>query len=97
MIKFPILMPTPDKTIETLKASIKHLKSNASKTRALQKKKDLLDEKYIKSQHKFKTVFEESSLGLKFINLDLKIIKVNRALVKSLGYSKKELLNKRIT
>jgi PAS domain S-box-containing protein len=89
-------MTITEKTVQRLKESIKQLKSKVSTTRALQKKKDLLDQKYNDSQYKFKTVFEQSSLGQKFINSDLKIVKVNNALVKLLGYTKKELLGMRI-
>jgi PAS domain S-box-containing protein len=89
-------MTITEKTVQRLKENIKQLKSEVSATKALQKKQDLLDRKYNDSQDKFKTVFEQSSLGQKFINSDLKIVKVNNALVKLLGYSKKELIGMRI-
>lgn len=60
-------------------------------------KKNRLEQNYRNSQNEFKTVFEYSSLGHKFIDADLKIIEVNKALVKLLGYSKEELLGSRIT
>ena len=55
------------------------------------------EEKYINSQNKFKTVFEQSTLGHKFINADLKILKVNKAFIKLLGYSQRELLGSHIS
>ncbi len=41
---------------------------------------------------KFETIFNESSLGNKIINSDLRILKINKALLAILGYSEKELL-----
>jgi PAS domain S-box-containing protein len=63
----------------------------------LQKKNDRSKQGYDNSLDKFKTVFEQSPHGHKFINADLRIIKVNRALVKLLGYTAKELLGSHIT
>lgn len=53
--------------------------------------------KYDKSHNWFKTIFEQSTLGNKIINKDLKIIKVNEALIQLLGYSEDELLGNKIT
>jgi PAS domain S-box-containing protein len=90
-------MSDHEETIERLKEEIKSLRSEVAVSKVLQKKKDSLQQEYNNSQNKFKTVFEQSSLGHKFINSDLKIIKVNKALVGLLGYSAKELIGSRIT
>jgi two-component system sensor histidine kinase VicK len=64
---------------------------------AIQKLKDLLLENFSNSETRFKTIFEESSFGNKIISADLKIIKVNAALTKLLGYSSEELIGTLIT
>lgn len=90
-------MSDNEKTTQRLKEDIRHLESEVSALKLLQKKKDRLEHQYNNSQIKFKTVFEQSSLGHKFIDADLKIIKVNKTLIKLLGYSKSELIGSRIT
>ena len=90
-------MVNSDKTIKSLKDQLKIVKLELSAFKRLQQKKDRVDQEYKNSHNKFKTVFEQSSLGHKFIDSNLRIIKVNKALVKLLGYSKKELLGSRIT
>jgi PAS domain S-box-containing protein len=72
------------------------LKSDIIALKALVKEKERLQRDYDVSQLRYKTVFEQSALGNKFINANLEIIQVNKALVKLLGYSKKELLGSRI-
>lgn len=49
------------------------------------------------SEHRFKTVFEQSILGKKIIGEDLRILQANGALQQMLGYSEKELAGTRIT
>jgi PAS domain S-box-containing protein len=71
--------------IESLEQEIIELKAAAA--RAKEEAKDLA---YQESQTIFKTIFESSRLGNKIINKDLVITKVNSALVKLLGYEKKE-------
>jgi two-component system sensor histidine kinase VicK len=57
----------------------------------------LKDEGALKqSGQRFKTVFEQSILGKKIIGEDLRIIQVNGALQKMLGYSQKELVGTNI-
>jgi PAS domain S-box-containing protein len=85
------------KTILDLKDRNKSLKLELSAKNILLKKNERSEQQYNNSQNKFKTVFEQSSLGHKFIDSDLKILKVNKALIKLLGYSEKELLGSRIT
>lgn len=50
-----------------------------------------------KDDERFKIIFERSALGNKIIDASLRIIKVNEALLKLLGYKAEELLGKRIT
>jgi PAS domain S-box-containing protein len=90
-------MPDSKNTVQDLKGTIRSLKRELSVTKILLQKKERSEQKYNSSQNKFRTVFEQSSLGHKFINSDLKILKVNQALVNLLGYSEKELLGSRIT
>jgi len=71
-------------------------RSEIAASKALLKEKERLQRDYENSQIRFKTVFEESAFGNKFINSNLEIIKVNKALLKLLGYNKKELLGSRI-
>jgi PAS domain S-box-containing protein len=48
-------------------------------------------------QLRFKTVFENSSLGNKILNLDLEILQVNKAMVDLLGYdSKQDIIGSKI-
>jgi PAS domain S-box-containing protein len=86
-----------EKDIEHLNFKISELSAELITTRAIIKQKDHLEQEYERSQNRFKTVFDESSLGNKFINSDLRIIKVNKSLVKLLGYGEAELIGSRIT
>lgn len=80
-----------------LEEEVSLLKAEIASLKALQLEKDRLKQDYENSQVRFKTVFEQSPYGNKLINADLEIIKVNKALSRLLGYSKKELLGRRIT
>ncbi len=82
--------------ITPAKQQIDKLKSDIYALTALQQSKDKLQWAYKNSQLRFKTIFEKSAYGNKLINSNLEIIKVNNALVKLLGYSKRELLGSRI-
>jgi two-component system sensor histidine kinase VicK len=55
-----------------------------------------MKEKDQESQLPFQTIFEQSRMGNKIIGSDLGIIKVNKAVVTMLGYSKAELEGTRI-
>ena len=55
-----------------------------------------MQERYQESQARFEAIFEQSKLGNKIIASDLRIIKVNQALVVMLGYSKAQLEGNRI-
>jgi two-component system sensor histidine kinase VicK len=54
-------------------------------------KQQALDKQYQESQARFETIFEQSRLGNKIIAPDLRIIRVNQALVALLGYAKSEI------
>jgi PAS domain S-box-containing protein len=82
---------------EELRNEVASLKLQIEQTSTIQNDKDRLRSEYEKSQHRFKTIFEESSVGKKIIDDQLNIIKVNKSLTRSLGYSAEELIGKRIT
>jgi PAS domain S-box-containing protein len=56
-----------------------------------------LIQKFQSSQAQYEKIFDESIFGNKIINSELKIIKVNPALIQLLGYSESELLGKVMT
>ncbi|EOR96159.1 Sensory box histidine kinase [Arcticibacter svalbardensis MN12-7] len=89
-------MPDNEEKIRQLEEEINLLKSGKPTSKEI-RKKDSLDLENKNSHLRFKTIFEQTSLGNKFINSDLQIIKVNKALVRLLGYSAKELIGTRIT
>lgn len=80
-----------------LQDEINSLKEHIRRTAIDQEEKDRLHQEYQKSQNRFKIIFEQSRLGNKIINEDLRIIKVNNALINILGYAQEEMLGKRIT
>jgi len=101
-IEWPIfnkIMPISknENEILSLKKEIRRLKSVTARAKILQEKKDQLEQAFKNSQITYQAVFEQSSLGNKLINEHLQIIKVNKALLKLLGYSKKDLVGRRIT
>lgn len=55
-----------------------------------------IEEAYTESQHRFRTVFEQSKLGNKIITSDLQIVQVNQSLQMMLGYSEKELVGTKV-
>lgn len=72
--------------IDYLKKEIADLKEDKNEVGIIQKEKD----DYHASQIRFRTIFETSGLGNKVISSDLTIMQVNSALVKLLGYDRKE-------
>jgi len=80
-----------------LESEIDQLLDQTPAEEAVQKLKSLLLETYDNSETRFKTIFEESTFGNKIIAADLRIIKVNHALIVLLGYSEEELLGSLIT
>lgn len=72
-------------TIEELRRENESLKSEASQAAILTS-----DQRYQESQVRFRTVFEESTLGNKIISSDLKILQVNPAMVSLLGLDSKD-------
>jgi PAS domain S-box-containing protein len=71
-------------------------KTNIEVSKSAGKSKDELQASYDIRQVQFKTIFDESPLGNKIINEELKILKVNRKLQEILGYSEGELLGRQI-
>ena len=55
------------------------------------------EKKYEESQSRFEAIFDQSMVGNKIINPDLKIIQVNAALQQLLGYTQEELIGTKIT
>jgi PAS domain S-box-containing protein len=50
-----------------------------------------------KSEAKFRAIFEHSSIGISWANIDERIVDSNQALCQMLGYNQGELYNKRLT
>ncbi|GGE41449.1 PAS domain S-box-containing protein [Pedobacter psychrotolerans] len=84
-------------TVQQLQDEITSLKELIEQTAINQEEKDRLQEEYQRSQNRFRTIFEQSSLGKKIIDADLRITKVNQALLNILGYTQEEMLGKKIT
>lgn len=85
---------------QSLKAVIARLEEENKQLKLRNKELSIssrLESEYQESQERFKTVFECSRLGNKILNSDLKILQVNPALVRMLGYdSKEDLLGNQI-
>ncbi|WP_256011662.1 PAS domain-containing sensor histidine kinase [Desertivirga xinjiangensis] len=80
------------KEIETLKQEIKFLKSSNKQTVAdFEKQENFVEETRI-DNIRFQTIFDQSAVGNKIIDSDLRILQVNEALLALLGYTRKELL-----
>lgn len=86
--------PTPQ--LDELIEEIKSLKGKLADAKALAEEKETLEKEYRASKKRFETIFNQSSLGKKIIDSDLRIIKVNQALIDNLQYSEKELLGANI-
>jgi PAS domain S-box-containing protein len=82
---------------DELLAKISSLEKQIATTARAQQEKDTVEKKYQDSQIRFKTIFEESVVGKKIIDDQLKIIKINKALLQMLGYSEQEMIGKEIT
>ena len=83
--------------VQHLQDEISSLKELIKYTAIHQQEKDRLQKEYQLSQNRFRTIFEQSSLGNKIIDHHLRIIKINQALVDILGYTHEELQGKKIT
>jgi PAS domain S-box-containing protein len=90
-------MENPEDKIKQLEQQLSVLKAQAERTAVLQAEKDKLDDEYRRSQNRYKIVFEKSAVGNKIIDEQLKIIKVNAALLKIMGYTEEEMLGRLIT
>lgn len=89
----------PEHEIKSLKKEVGALKKQVRSLTSASKSRQLTDaqREHKDSQIRFRTVFESSTLGNKIISSDLKIVQVNPAMVKLLGYrSKKEIIGTRI-
>lgn len=75
-----------------LEEEIRSLRAQLAEARSLAQEKNRLDREYRDSKRRFETVFNESSVGKKIIDSDLRIIRVNRSLTEILQYSEDELL-----
>ena len=82
--------------VTALQAEIEYLKTEHKLAIARLEENVRLEELYKESLERFRTVFEYSKLGNKIISSDLKIIQVNPALTKLMGYSEEELVGSRI-
>jgi PAS domain S-box-containing protein len=79
--------------IETLRKEIEALKKENERLRSDEKSVRITREEeadYKESQIRFRTIFENSSLGNKILGKDLKILHINDAMVALLGYDNKE-------
>lgn len=74
------------KQLEDLKASYQQVVGKMSEQLAT-------EEQLKESQQRFKTIFEQSKVGHKIINTDLKMVEINQALADMLGYTKEEVTN----
>jgi PAS domain-containing protein len=90
-------MTEKNNNIVQLKDQIKALQAEIAKINEIEAEKNRIQQLQQEADLRFKTIFNESSLGKKIINTNLEIINVNSALVKLLGYSKEELLGNLIT
>jgi PAS domain S-box-containing protein len=77
-------------TIDELRRQNAELTAEIERLRELSLHTERVINAFQESQSRFRAVFEASRLGNKIIASDLKILQVNAALVKLLGYSEKE-------
>jgi two-component system sensor histidine kinase VicK len=81
---------------EALREQTRALLSSRQATAATLEKQLAIERQYHESQLRFETLFEQSRLGNKIIAPDLRILRVNQALVAMLGYGKTEMEGTRI-
>ena len=67
------------------------------KERKLTRKINKINKELRESQKLFKLNFEESNVGMAICDLDFKFLKINKALLKILGYTREELKKKKNT
>lgn len=77
-------------TIEALQKQNSALTAENERLRELSREVEQVTNAFQESQSRFRAVFEASRLGNKIIASDLKILQINAAMVKLLGYSSKE-------
>jgi PAS domain S-box-containing protein len=76
--------------INSLKKQVAELTAENERLNELAIETEKLSQAYRESQSRFRAVFEASLMGNKIIGSDLKIIQVNAALIKLLGYTAKD-------
>jgi two-component system sensor histidine kinase VicK len=81
---------------KALKARISRLHGTNQADREGFEEQLAFEKEYQESQDRFRTIFEQSRLGKKIIASDLRILKVNQALVTMLDYRREELEGTRI-
>ncbi|WP_207532447.1 PAS domain-containing sensor histidine kinase [Desertivirga arenae] len=86
---------TPER-ISTLEKENSILQATINSLQEYQNERDALQKAYNESQVRFRTIFEESSLGNKIINEELNIIQINKSLIDILGYNEEELVGRKI-
>lgn len=83
--------------INQLEYELARLRAQVEQTASFQAEKDRLEAEYQRSQQRFRTIFEESVIGKKIIDDQLRIVQANKALLKMLGYDESEMLGRLIT
>jgi PAS domain S-box-containing protein len=83
--------------LKKLEKEVNCLKAQAEQHTLFEAEKDRLETEFRRSQQRYKTIFEESAVGKKIIDDQLHIIKINKALLRILGYTESEMLGRLIT
>lgn len=82
---------------QTLEELNKQLRLENAEVKAKLEQQQAIEKRYEESQSRFEAIFNQSMLGNKIINPDLKIMQVNEALQQMLGYTAEELIGTKIT
>ena len=85
------------KKIQALEEINKQMRLENNEAKAKLEQQQAMEKRFEDSQSRFEAIFNQSMLGNKIINPDLKINQVNEALVQMLGYTAEELIGTRIT
>ena len=80
-----------------LEEIIRQLRLENAEAKAKLEQQQVIEKRFEESQSRFEAIFNQSMLGNKIINPDLKIIQVNAALLQMLGYTEEELIGTKIT
>ncbi|RNI31180.1 PAS domain-containing sensor histidine kinase [Rufibacter latericius] len=82
---------------QLLRTQISQLQEEKSAYQLQREAENALTQRYEESQSRFKSIFYQSKLANKIIAPDLRVIQINEALQKMLGYSEEEIIGTRIT